>query len=57
MGKCVVNLQIDAKKRISSKALNKSKHADLVKLSPFSLAQKVANNTKPVFEALGVSVK
>jgi len=30
---------------------NKSKHADLVKLSPFC-SKKVANVTKPVFEAL-----
>ena len=32
---------------------NKSKHADLVKLSPFSLVQKkAANFTRPAFEAL-----
>ena len=33
---------------------NKSKHADLVKLSLFC-SKKVANFTKPVFEALGES--
>ena len=35
----------------SSKKVNKLKHADLVKLSPF-LFKKVANYTKPVFEAI-----
>ncbi|MFT5071979.1 MAG: hypothetical protein ACI8V8_001951, partial [Chitinophagales bacterium] len=38
---------------ISTKS-NKSKHADLVKLSPFRLRKKAANFTKPVFEALAV---
>ena len=36
----------------STTKCNKSEHADLVKLSPFSLAQKVANFTKLVFAAL-----
>jgi hypothetical protein len=42
----------------TEKVFNKSKQADLVKLSPFSLAQKnAANFTKPVFEALGTKGK
>lgn len=39
-------------KVIAGKAPNKSKHADLVKLSPLRLRKKAAIFTKPVFEAL-----
>jgi hypothetical protein len=37
---------------VKPKKHNKLLHADLVKLSPFSLSQKAANFTKPVSKAL-----